>query len=225
MRLLLNPPERPPEAVAKKLQESKREVLQAGARGGFFTLLAVAVFFLPLIFWMGVRDRVALIALIVLYTIVLAAAAHAGFVRPPSSFVRLAHLCLALATVFVLSRLFGPLIIVPSLAAGFLIPLTFHAQSREAAIMFALTAAALALPMVLELGGVLPRSYEFSGDAMIIRAQLTGFRELPSMLILGAAAIAAAVVPASNVGRMRRELDRARQELELRAWYLDRITD
>jgi eukaryotic-like serine/threonine-protein kinase len=226
MRLLLHPPSRLPEAVARKLDESWAATLQNGARGGFFFLMTLTLVFLPLVVSMGIRDARTALAYLAIHVALMAGAAYHGFVRPSSKSSSMPpQLLLALCAVVVASRLFGPLIVVPNLAAGFLTALLFHARKHEVTSMIAMTVLFLLVPVALEYAGVLPRSYSFTGDAMLIRAQIASFEEAPAMLFLIGSTLAAAMIPALNLWRLRRALDKAQEELALRAWYLDTLSE
>ncbi len=226
VRLLVNPPARLPEAVGKRIRESWLGLLQSGARAGVVIQVLLAALFLPLVLMMGVRDWVAALAFLGFHVLLTAGAALDGWVAVSTKpYTRPLHLFVAFLAATAASRLFGPLVFAPSLAAGFLSALMFHARKNEVPAMVALTVLGIIAPVGLEYAGILPRSYAFTGDAMLIHAQMAGLREVPSMLFLVIATIAAVLIPAINLWRVRGELDRAQAELAVRAWHLETLME
>ncbi len=225
IRLLLHPPRVEPKGVGRTLRADAEAAIVRGARGRIALLVSVLVGLALLAPFMGIRDWPAVIAFVVLHGLFTLTDALEGF-RGPARFKYARAFCLlfGLAALMVATRLFGPLILVPNLAAGFLSAKLFYARRDEVALLASMTAIALMAPLLLEYAGVLPQSYSFSDAGMLIRAQASQLRELPTIVLLSLVTFGAAVLPALNVWRVRSQLDRAHAELALRAWYLETLT-
>jgi hypothetical protein len=122
-----------------------------------------------------------------------------------------------------LSRLFGPLILMPVMIAVAII--TVQAHPDEQIRRFGLVAGTIAilLPVGLEFAGILPSSYAFTGDRIEILPQLV---ELPRGLTVGFLAIAgaaAAIAPGMFVSRLRAELTESQRRELLQTYHLRRL--
>jgi hypothetical protein len=121
-----------------------------------------------------------------------------------------------------LSRLFGPLVIMPSMFATWAIVIQAHPhrEIRIASLVAAIVG--MVVPVVLEAAGVLPASYSFTEGFEIV-PQLVEFPEARTIAFLTLASVAIMVVPAIFVGRLRAALlDSERREL-LQTWRIRQL--
>jgi hypothetical protein len=123
------------------------------------------------------------------------------------------------------SRMFGPLVLVPTLIATFTIVLQAHPQRRMRLATGAMGLVAMVVPMLLELAGVLPASYRFADGAMVILPQM---HELPAGASIGlllGTSLAMLIVPCMFIARLREALSEAQTRWLLQAWHFRRLGD
>ena len=172
---------------------------------------------------MGVKSLAPLLVHVgaVLLATILSGRSHAaspGVIRAR----RLINLVVLLVGVAVLSRMFGALIMVPSLAASVAIPFGYHASRRERLLVVVPAAlATVAVPMILEMIGILDPTYvtNAAGEIMIVShvADLSSGLSIPSMLLASVSGLAIALV---LIGQMADRLRAARRRLLVQRWQL-----
>jgi hypothetical protein len=128
--------------------------------------------------------------------------------------VTLAGMALAMAA---LSRVFSPLILVPTLLATNAAVLQIHPWPRMRSFVLGLCLAASAVPIGLELVGVLPRTFWFEGSTIVIQTP-GAFREIPSVLFFVLATATLIASPALFIGAIRGKLSVAELRVEMNAW-------
>jgi hypothetical protein len=223
-KLIDSPPRTVPEAVQQRADSEAQAIVRRGAAYVAASLLSWLAF-LPLMFAAGVLryDYLLWIAVPAVITASLAfIASRTTRTSWPVQFVALGTLTIAATA---MSRMFGPLILAPTVLAPIGIVIQAHPQRVIRIAGLALTAAALLTPLLLELSGILPSSYRFGPQGMTLVPQLTN---LPSWFVfgfLGLANLSIAVVPAVLVGRMRAELAKMQYQEQVRSWHLSRIGD
>src|SRR5205823_425354 len=82
---------------------------------------------------------------------------------------------------------------------------------------------ALALPVVLELTGVSPRSYLFHDGLITLVPHGNRFPELPTLVFLTVANLVVIAGASLFVGRVRSALTAAERRLQLQTWQLRRL--
>jgi serine/threonine-protein kinase len=82
---------------------------------------------------------------------------------------------------------------------------------------------AVAAPFALEILGILPRSYAFTGGQIHVMPRATQLPELQATLFLLLTSVAMVVIPGLMIGRMRDALAAAEQRLVLQAWNLRQL--
>jgi len=93
--------------------------------------------------------------------------------------------------------------------------------------LFSLIAAAvsIALPLLLEIIGVLPASYSFSEQGLLVMPQMIDLPQgvmLPFMLV---ASLAIGILPALMVARLRHELTTIERKHLTQMWHFRRLGD
>ncbi len=123
-----------------------------------------------------------------------------------------------------LSRLFGPLLVGPGIAATVGAPFAVHDDRRERlGVHVPMVLAAVLGPFALELAGVLPPSYRFEAGRLVVLPNLADF---PPALTLGALvlfAIITTLVPMLMLGAVGEALRAARRRLLLHRWQLKHL--
>ncbi|HWO24961.1 MAG TPA: serine/threonine-protein kinase [Kofleriaceae bacterium] len=213
----------PPELSAR-IAAQTQSVLRAGAQ--YSGLAAIAWFlFLPLLLAMGLRrlDYVFVIAIPLVISVVLSLAAVRQ--RPIRQWILCAALFAILVASAAVSRILGPLIVMPTLFTAWIIVM----QTSPEPFMrrFSVVAGVLLMlaPLGLELAGVIPSSYVFEDGKISVLPQMTGLPERATLAFAALANVGAGVAPAIFVARLRGDLTDAQKRELLRAWQLRRLPE
>jgi serine/threonine-protein kinase len=161
-----------------------------------------------------------------LITSLLATAAMALFAwrtRSVSDAWTLALLGASSVAIGLVSFVFGPFVLVPSLAATNAIFFAMNADARLRRFVVGASVAAVLVPLALSLGGIEPGYYAFEGGAMTITSPMVAFPPVLVMGLLFVVSIALVVTPTLLAGRMRDELARAEEKVLLQAHYLAQL--
>ena len=114
--------------------------------------------------------------------------------------------------------------LVPGLLAGHTIAMLHTSRSpRERRVFIGLGVLALALPLALQGLGLMPESYAWHANGIVILPVMSWFEPLPTRLTLGLCSVAAMLIPVLLVARMRRVLDEAERRLQLQSWHLRKL--
>jgi serine/threonine-protein kinase len=218
------PPRTKPPEIAKQLEDNAQDLVRAGGRYGAVAM-ASWFLFLPFVLWLGIRrlDYTLAIAIPVALTGAL------GFLSSRRARNGIVVQCIAMLTLVVagmmVSRLFGPLVLVPTLFAAWAIVSQAYPYAflRKFALLTSMLA--VAVPLVLEMAGVIPPSYSFANGRFEVLPQMTDLPRVPVLAFLGVASIATAFVPALFVARLRGELAQAQEREMMQDWKLRRMRD
>ena len=193
--------------------------------GAKYVMLAMTSWFLflPAILALGIRrfDYALLIAIPALVTVGVAfAVTRRREIRRPIQYVGFALMMLAGMT---LSRLFGPLILMPSLLATSAVVYQAHPDRGLRRMGLVGSVCAIVLPVLLELSGVLPASYAFEHGTLVVLPQLTELPRVATLVFLGLTNVAIAVVPSLYVAQLRNELAETQRREQLQGWNFRRL--
>ncbi len=213
----------PPEVKAK-LGAQAQEVIRFGVR---YCGLAMLSWFmlLPIVLAVGVRRWDYLIAIltpVAIAGVLGLVAARQAVIRNPIQYAILGGIVLAAVG---LSRMFGSLILVPTVLATWAIVVQAHPERGLRRVGLTLAMLAIIAPLVLEWLEILPSSYLFSGEGFFVMPQLN---TLPQWFVFGFLSVAnllMAVLPAVFVGRLRGQLSLAHERDLVRSWQLRRLGD
>jgi len=220
-RLLLEPPEHTPPEVEAAIEEStavsKRIEALAGAVAytGMFLLV-------PVFLWMGVRDWTSLCLLGVVtaaLTVLTWAAATGGDIG--DRFVVAVGL-LVLAFLTLMSRIFGPFVLVPGAAATSSVGLLFHDRVRRA-IVIGVGCVGVLLPATLEWTGILSPTYSFEGGLMVLRSAMLELPAAATYVLLTAGALSIVLVSSIMVCAIRDAQLAAERRLRIQSWHLRQL--
>lgn len=223
MRLLTEPPADLPRDVKERMKQQDEETVRMGARiNAPFALLLLAA--IPGLLWMGVRDLGAAIAIILPIFGMAAGSWLVGYVRWGTSlWIQGAVFALTALAYVAMSRLFGPLLLIPTLASTYAACIQVHPSALARRMGFATGAVVLVAPLLLELWGALPKSYLFSAEGITVRPQALFLPETPTLVVLVCANLGIALATTWFVGRIRDALSDAQRALLLHAWQLERL--
>jgi serine/threonine-protein kinase len=221
-QLLATPPRVLPTAVAEDLSASEQLVVRSAAKLSAASML-MWLACVPLVLAIGLRDVTSLLAIVVPTIATMLIALAASFRR----FVPFSHqVAIVIATLvgaMATTRIYGPLILTPTLIGTFTIVLMTHPHSRARRVGFISSAIALVLPMLLELTGLLPHSYAFENDVMIVKPQLMALSGIPTSVFLVFASLAMTAVPCLFISNLRKALNEAQIKLLLQGWQLEQL--
>ncbi len=224
VRLLTETPREVPEEVRARARAEDQRTLQMGARLSSLTPL-LYLLMLPIVYALGVRNGW-LVGGVVLAIAGAALAGHVVSSRASLTTRRRgewAIVGLRALVLLSLTRMFGPLVLVPTLAAAFGVAMQVHPEKVGRHVGAWVACLIVGVPTLLEWGGVLPASYLFSAGEMSIVPQMHELPAAPTGLLLLVASIVTIATACVFVGRIRRALSAAQLRLQLTAWHLERL--
>ncbi len=221
-QLLATPPRVLPTAVAEELSADEQLVVRSAAKLSFASMV-MWLACIPLVLAIGLRDVTYLFAIVVPTIATMLIAASASIRRFVPFWQQVALVISTLIGAVATSRMYGPLILTPTLIATFTMVLMTHPHSRARRVGFIAGAVALVLPMLLELTGVFPRSYVFENDVMIVKPQLMALPGVPTSLFLAIGSLLMAAVPCLYISNLRKSLNDAQIKLLLQGWQLEQL--
>ena len=136
--------------------------------------------------------------------------------------VRLGALALATAGVASITALFGPLVLAPTFAATMATIFGVGLGRQERRLAGAASVAAVVLPLLLELVGILPPSIAFEPGRIILLPRLVDFAPSATAAFLTAGSLLAIVVPMGLGARLRDAVDERIEALAHAEWQLRR---
>jgi hypothetical protein len=222
--VMATPPRTTPPDLRARLEAQTQSVIRSGAWYSGFAALAWFLFLPPLLA-IGIRrfDYAVVIAAMA------ALSAALSFTATRQRPIRRPIQCAALTAIFLAgaaaSRLYGPLILMPTVFTGFVIVM----QTSPDAFMrvFSLIVGQLLMlaPLGLELAGVLPSSYASEDGKLVVLPQMVELPALGTYGFLALANVASGLVSGLFVARLRAELTGAQQRELLRAYRLRRLPE
>jgi serine/threonine-protein kinase len=221
IRVLTEPPDEAPPEVNSAIEAGAQKQIRMGARIGGAVMLTWFLF-LPLFWWMGMRDWLVIACVLgpigVSATLSMSESRRAT-VRPWVQAVTYLATTFAMASA---SRIFGPFILVPTLAATYAVSVNVHPHVGPRRVVLVLSCLAIIVPVLLEQAGILPRTVSIHEGALVIRT-LGTLREGPTITVLVIAGVAMTVSASLFISRMRDALSHAEQRLHLHAWHVQRM--
>jgi hypothetical protein len=220
-RLMMTVPDDVPAEARSELEAEHARARRGAARAGAQRYFVWCLFAL-LVVWMGVRDWA--VTLLILAFMCVSSAWAWWMARRTQAGPRsmLTLLAASSVTVALASALFGPLVMVPGLAAtnAMYFAMTIEARHRRWAILASVSA--IAVPVVLEAAHVVPPAYDFGSslESFRVLCRAASFPSLPTQTMLVLTALGTTILPVTMIGRMRDALTRAEQRLFLQAWQL-----
>lgn len=224
IKLLAEPPQELPEEEAVEVaQEDVSEGRRTANLGGWVHL----TFLLTggLLLWMGIRSWTAL----ALYVASALLASGVAFVtvqnRNLSPNARLfANSIASTLAIGFMSTLFGPLFLVPGIAAMGTMATSFNTPTRGArALVIAIGLLAVLVPMGLEVVGLLPPSYEFTEAGLLIKPRMVEFPHNATLVFLWMIAVGHIVTVSAMMGRLHEARSHALEKLHKQTWQLKQL--
>ena len=219
--LLTSPPRELPAEAEAELNATTRGLLRRTARDALAGYLG-SVVFVPFALWMGVRDPVASVVVVLLW----AAAATTAYVSlqraDESGRPRHAGLLATTLAATATCSVCGPYVLVPTLAViNVILWLLVSSPSRRIAIV-AFGWATILLPAALDWAGIV-HFYRFREGRVTILQGALDFPPLATHVFLLGASLTLVAVAAVLVARFRDNVADAERRLQLHAWQLAQI--
>jgi hypothetical protein len=222
MRLMTEPPrEMPPEARATMLAETRRS-MRVGSKIAAVAYLTWFVYS-PLMFWMGMRSWTAWLLGSAAW-LCASAVAYTNVRRPRrDGKVDLWTAVAGVVAVSLTSTLFGPYVIVPSMAAIGAMLLHLAPDRSRRVVIVVLNCLAIAVPTVLQWLGLVPSSYVFAHGALTIQPVMLYLPPVPTHLFLLVSNVALVITGCAMMARFRNTLTAAEERLHVQAWQLRQL--
>ena len=221
LALLSEPPRTiPPEARAR-LRHSTLEATRKLARGGALGFSLTVLPLLPAL--AAVRDGRMLALCFVAFLAASLPAFGIWLLPAPPRFLAPLNIVMSNVAVATLSLVTGPLLAVPAVAVSNIAGFAVGLNRRLRLLTFILGIAAVVLPVVGSMTGVLPPSFRFTSEGLLMLPIGFYFEEVPTLLVLLGYTIAAMSVPTFSVGVMRDQHRALERRRELQAWQLEQM--
>lgn len=221
LKLLQEPPqELPSEAQAEMMRDDENERLLTTNFSGYIHLSGVVTTLLVL--WMGVKSWTALH----LYMVATAAACGAAFYTSRRGFRDSAIVNVIAGTLSIgfMSTMFGPLFLIPGLAAMATMASSFALPSRSArALVISIGVLAVLVPLSLEAVGLLPPSYHFTDAGLLILPRMHEFPKAATLAFLCYIGLGHIVVVSTVMARLHEARIKATQKLHKQTWQLKQL--
>jgi serine/threonine-protein kinase len=226
-RVLLNLLEHPPSVLPA---EERVEVESEERDSGRTTLNAAGWYHLSflvttgLVLWMGVKNWFTL----GLYAGMSAATAIVAWMTARGSLPQAARLyvnvIMGTLAIGCMSTMFGPLFLIPGLAAMATMTAAFNSPRGGArAIVIGIGTLAVVVPLALEGLGILPPSYEFRNDTLVILPRMHHFPPAATLAFLGYIALGHIVSISLLMGRLHEARLQALEKLHKQTWQLKQL--
>jgi hypothetical protein len=223
LKLLSTPPRELPEEERLNLElESQDSGRVTFSLSGWYHLSFILT--TGLVLWMGVKSWIAL----GLYAAVSAATATIALMTArgwlPPSYRLFANVISGTLAIGFMSTMFGPLFLIPGLAAMSTMAASFNTPTRGArALVISIGVLAVLVPLLLELTGLLPPSYEFREDLMIVIPRMHNFPPLATVVFLCYIGLGHIVTISVLMGRLNESRVAAIEKLHKQTWQLRQL--
>jgi serine/threonine-protein kinase len=119
--------------------------------------------------------------------------------------------------------MFGPYVIAPTIAATGSVLMHMSPYRRGRVAVVVLNCAAIAGPALLQVTGVLPASYLFTGDAIVIQPGMLSFPAVPTQIFMLVNTLATIVVASALIAQIRNTLTRVEEQMYVHTWQLRQL--
>ncbi len=221
MQLLTRPSAEVPREVRTQLDAGRRDGARKAARGGVSAYIAWLPFAAVTLI-MGVRSWWLVTAILLLIASGIAISYFGSRARNVDPWTT-ASLLVSTITLIVLSRLVGPLVLIPGLAGANALSFTAHATGRRRMAFVSVAALAVIVPLLLELTGIWAPSYVFTDAGMLVVPHLASLPDVATLSLLILASITTVILPALLMREARDSVEDSREQLAVQAWQLRQL--
>lgn len=220
-RLLLSRPAVIP-VEARAEFEARAQVVQRSSATTLVVQYVAWLGFVPVILWLGVRDWL-FFAVGVASMVGAALAAALAYRLRAGAGAKFVVYLLGTAVVVAASTVLGPLILAPNLALTNALAFVLYGDREYRAPAIAVALAGLALPLALQVTGVIPASYTFTSGGMLVESQMVAFPPQATLTLLFFASVLLVLAPTVYAGRIRDAVRAAEERAFLHAWSLRQL--
>lgn len=213
-----------PAEVQTQLRNETDRIVKSGAIHSVYGMLSWFIF-LPVLFAIGIRDMAGLASMVSAAMLGLILSIVASRQHVISRWIQIAILVATLGAACVVSRLYGPLILMPTLLISYAITLQAHPWRTFRRVGLVAGMIAMVLPVVLEAIGLLPPSYSFVGGRMLVEPQVVALPESGTIGLLAIANVAMLIVPCLFIAKLRGDLSIAQTRQLVQTWQFRRLGD
>ena len=218
--LMVEPPKQLPPDLVRSLAADDVATTRDRSKKGFFAFLSIFLF-VPLVPFLDVKSW----ALQFLFWGVIGLVCINAWLGYRTGRARIYPVLFGnLAAIFVFSQIAGPFMLTPIIIVGTMIAYTASPRISARPWLIAMWGVlAVMLPIVLELTGVIPRTFEIHDGAIVTTSQfyrLRGWGEEVALIVANAGFIAIAARFAFGISRSRQD---AQRQLQIQAWHLRQL--
>jgi serine/threonine-protein kinase len=212
------PPETPWEVEFEIEKAFRRDGRWIGSVGAM--IYPGVVGFLPVLAWMGVRQWAVVGIFFALLAVCAVLSVLVARSKVPPLAAIMSSMVASSAAFAVCSRFGSPVILAPTAlavnAAGYAIFLKPHHRKYVAIV----SCLAFAIPMLLELTGVLSPTITFHEGNVVVLSRALEMPRLPTLALVSIGSLAAILISVFVVGHIRDRLAEAERRMYLYTWHL-----
>lgn len=223
LELISSVPDPPPAEALAEVEVLERQHRRRAMRDNALRL-ALWGCSVPLVLAMSVRIPALAAVIVVLLAVAIVWGAMLARTDATSAGARLGLYAIAFATIGGLSAVFGPLMLLPGLASMNSIVFGAQSKAKERPLIVLMGLLSIAVPLGLELAGVVPPSMVFAGGSLVIVPRLTEFPRTMTLAVLISWSLFGVLTPTFVVGRMKDALAKAERDLVLQKWQLQQLS-
>ncbi|HEX7703567.1 MAG TPA: serine/threonine-protein kinase, partial [Kofleriaceae bacterium] len=218
--LMVEPPKALPPDLARSLEADERVERRDRSRKGLWAFLSIFLF-IPFVPLLDVKSW----SLQFLFWGVIALVCVNAWIGSRTGVARVYPVLFGnLAAIFIFSQIAGPFMLTPIIIVGTMIAYTASPTiSAKPWLIVTWGVLAVMLPIVLELAGVIPRTFEVHDGAIVTTSEfyrLRGWMEEMALIVANAGFIAIATRFAFGLSRSRQVAER---KLQIQAWHLRQL--
>lgn len=223
MRLMVQPPARPPASARDAIAREENEEARVALRFGGGAYLAVAVLAALGITAAGVQSTLglaAIVAPVLLGALVARLVARRQVIAPWQGAI---VVVLGFASISAASGLGGPLLFVPGLAAANVMATSIGLARPYRILVLSLACLALVVPFALDRLELIPPAYVHVDGGMMLLPRIMAIPPWIEPVALGGALVGIVVVPAFVIWRIGDQLTQMRQRIHTQSWQLQQL--
>jgi hypothetical protein len=222
VELLSRPPDEVPPEVEERLgvrQENRYKAAGRIAAGMYFSTLL----YFPLLWWAGILDATPIAAFFVLSGIAGLLSLYTYTSEGPRRVYVMAAMVTSCAGISAVAALFGPLVLMPAMLAINIAAYAATVDKKGRRLAYVVSGVSIAVPILLELAGVVGPSLALGPDGMTILPRALGLNSMSAIAVLALASLGAVFTGIVAVGRLRDALTRAEGQLEMYNWHFRQL--
>jgi serine/threonine protein kinase len=222
--IMSKPPPVVPAEVRAQIQEEEQQHLRTGFKHSFVSIASWFAFF-PFVLLAGVLRFDYLLAIAIPVGLTCAFTFLGVRQQPISRRYQVASTITLMCACMALSRIFGPMMIGPAMIAAWAIAVQTHPDRTMR--VFSLVAAGIStvLPIALEAIGVLPSSYAFTDEGLVVLPQMMALPKSVTLVFLTIASLGIYILPALMVARLRTDMTAMERRHLTQMWHFRRLGD